>query len=74
MTATVTRHGVLDMQVCVPSEWDDEQVKRFAEREYPCGTRNGWSIRSGDDPRNQGYPERNPCAELPDHVHIILEA
>ncbi len=31
--AEVTRCGALDMQVCVPAEWTDEQVKAFADRE-----------------------------------------
>jgi hypothetical protein len=48
--ATVTRQGVSDMQVCVPGDWTDAQVIAFAEREYPCGTQNGWQIRRQGDP------------------------
>ncbi len=33
MAAEVTRHGALDMQVCAPSDWTDEQVKEFADKE-----------------------------------------
>jgi len=29
----VTRCGALDMQVCVPNSWTDEQVKEFADQE-----------------------------------------
>ena len=40
MKAQVMRTGLLDMQVCVPKEWTDEQVLNFAEKENPCGTVN----------------------------------
>ncbi len=45
MQGMVTRRGALDMQVCVPSDWTDDQVKQFVEAENPCGTENGWQIR-----------------------------
>lgn len=74
MTAEVTRTGGLDMQVCVPTDWTDEQVKTFAERENPCGTTNGWFIRKAGDPALAGMPERNPCAQREGHVHVTLDA
>jgi hypothetical protein len=74
MTAAVTRHGGLDMQVCVPTNWTDEQAIEFAEREYPCGTEHGWSIRKQGDKSLAGADERVPCAERDGHVHIMLDA
>ena len=74
MAATVTHYCALDMQVCVPADWSDEQVKAFAEAEYRCGTTNGWFIRKEGDPRLAGDRERVPCAALPQHVHIMLDA
>jgi hypothetical protein len=73
MTAEVTRFGALDMQVCVPREWTDDQVRAFAEGEYPCGTENGWAIRDkeGELPT---YSCRVPCARREGHVHIVLDA
>jgi hypothetical protein len=74
--AEVTRTGVFSMQVCVPSDWTDEQVKEFADNENPCGTENGWFIRKKSDKEFPDAPERNPC--LDQHrsgfVHVMLDA
>lgn len=74
MAAEVTRVGVLDIQVCVPTDWSDEQVVGFAEQENPCGTKNGWSIRKEGSYYLEGDPERAPCQSRDNHVHITLEA
>ena len=74
MEAQITYFGLLDMQVCVPKEWTDGQVLQFAEKAYPCGTTNGWMIRREGDEDLQGAPERNPCSERKDFVHIMLDA
>lgn len=70
----VTRTGALDMQVCVPAEWPDRAVVDFAESENPCGTTGGWHIRREGDKALAGAPERQPCAERTDCVHIMLDA
>lgn len=70
----VTRLGVLDMQVCVPADWTDEQVIRFAEEKYPAGTTAGWQIRREGDKHLAGDPERAQCHERPGCVHIMLDA
>ncbi|WP_136685665.1 hypothetical protein [Falsirhodobacter xinxiangensis] len=70
----VTRHGLFSMQVCVPADFTDDQVSSFAERECPCGTEHGWSIRREGDEALQGYPERMPCNERDGCVHIMLDA
>lgn len=74
MTAEVTKRGMLDMQVCVPADWTDEQAVAFAERAYPCGTTNGWVIRREGDEALAGDPERRPCEKRAGHVHIMLDA
>lgn len=74
MTAEVTRRGALDMQVCVPSDWTDQQVKEFADKENPCGTQNGWFIRRAGDKALNGDLERSPCASGGGQVHIMLDA
>ena len=74
MSAVVTRRGHLDMQVCVPEDTTDEQVREFAEREYRCGTTNGWQIRRQHDVALAGSRERVPCADRAGHVHIMLDA
>lgn len=74
MEPQVSRRSVLDMQVCVPKGWTDEQVKEFADRENPCGTRNGWHIRREGDKDLGGCPERVTCGSNTDKVHIMLDA
>jgi hypothetical protein len=64
----------LQMQVCVPKEWDDTQVKDFAEKSNPCGTKNGWFIQREGDERLKGDPERAQCVEHGSHCHIMLNA
>lgn len=72
--AEVTREGLLDMQVCVPLEWDDENVKNFADRQSPCGTQNGWQIRREGNVLLCGAQERVLCSSHEDFVHIMLDA
>lgn len=69
----VTHHGLFDMQVCVPADWTDEQVKEFADTANPCGTTAGWHIRKEGDPALNGDAERVACASRTDCVHIMLE-
>ena len=74
MEAEVTRAGALDMQVCVPQNWTNEQVVKFAEEINPCGTFHGWTIREEGDKALKGYPERIQCEQREDFVHIMLDA
>jgi hypothetical protein len=74
MPAQVTKFGALDMQVCVPAEWTDEQVLAFAEQQYPCGTTHGWLIRRQGDEALAGSDERVACAGIKTNVHIMLDA
>lgn len=72
--AQVIKRGALDMQVCVPQHWDDDKVKSFADREYPCGTTTGWLVRKEGDKQLAGMPERVSCADRNGFVHIMLDA
>ena len=72
--AQVTRRGPLDMQVCVPKDWTDDQVKSFADRSNLCGTDHGWHIRKLGDKALAGDPERVQCKDDPRFVHIMLDA
>lgn len=74
MAAEVIRRGALDMKVCVPEKWTDEQVVKFANTENPCGTENGWHIRRRGDSALAGADERVTCSRMSDHVHIMLDA
>ena len=66
MQAEVTQRNALDMQVCVPADWSDEQIKDFAGH--------GWDIRREGDRMLRGDPERNPCTSRQGFVHIMLDA
>lgn len=74
VSPVVTKAGALCMQVCVPSSWSDDQVFAFAEREYPCGTQNGWFIRKQGDPLLDGAAERVACRDRQGFVHVMLDA
>ena len=71
---TITKCSLFSLQVCVPSDWTDEQVLVFTEKEMLCGTTTGWSIRKKGDKLLQGCPERNPCAKHEGFVHIMVDA
>lgn len=70
----ITQFGMLDIQVCVPADYTDTQVKAFADEEYPCGTEAGWLIRKTGDPMLGSAPERAPCLQHAGCVHIMLDA
>lgn len=74
MSAEITRYGALDMQVCVPRDWSDDDVKNFADKGNPCGTQCGWVIRRQGAAALAGADERVPCASRAGHVHIMLDA
>lgn len=70
----VSHRGILDMQVCIPKTWTDEQVREFAERENSCGTTGGWQIRREGSKYLSGAPERMQCEDAPKNCHIMLDA
>jgi hypothetical protein len=70
----VTKHGILDCQVCVPAEWSDQEIIAFAEAQFPCGTMNGWAIRREGDPMLAGAHERVACAGRAGFIHVMLDA
>ncbi len=77
MTATapgVTKVGLLDLQVCVPSDYTDEEIIAFAESCNPCGTTNGWQIRRQGDRLLAGDDERVVCSDYTGFVHVMLDA
>lgn len=70
----VVIYGLLDMQLCVPKHYTDEQVVECAERLNPSGTQNGWQIRKMGDVLLGGDPERKECCDREGFVHIMLDA
>lgn len=74
MSAQVIRMSLLDMQVCVPKAWTDQQALAYADKAYPCGTSEGWRIRRQGHRRLKGMDERVKCDECADHVHIMMDS
>ena len=73
LLATVTRIGALNMQICIPKSWTDEEAKAYADKANPSGTQNGWNMRKSKEYLD-GDPERNPCSEREGFVHITFDA
>lgn len=69
----VIRMGMFDMQVCVPKDWSDAEVRAFAAQQVLCGTEQGWQIRTKEKGDSK-YRTRVECANNPDFVHIVLDA
>jgi hypothetical protein len=69
----VTKAGLLSMQVCVPADWTDEQVKAFADTENEAGTTNGWFVRKQGAEALAGCDERVKCESREGAVHIMLD-
>lgn len=72
MPAQIVRHGLLDLQVCVPEDYTDEQAETYANDARPTGIESKWRMRSADDPAQNGAPIRVKCQQDPGHVHIML--
>lgn len=69
----VVKVSLLDMQVCVPADWTDEQVTDYANSASPTGIRSDWAIRKEGSEYLQGAPERCPCDDREGCVHISLD-
>lgn len=74
MKPEVTKRAIFDMQVCIPIDWTNEQIKKFADSENPCGTEHGWVITKNGDPILLNDPEKNPCESRVGFVHVMLHA
>jgi hypothetical protein len=72
MAAEVTQRHPLDMQVCVPENFTDEEVVKFANENNIAGTSSGWHITKAGDECFKGDPERVKCRDRVGHVHIML--
>ena len=71
----VTKLARLDMQVCVPWDWTDEQIVEFASRECPMVTEgNKWAIRREGSPLLVVAQEREPCLGRTGYIHVTLDA
>jgi hypothetical protein len=74
MNAEVIWSKALEIQVCVPFEWTDQQIIDFSNTEILCGTHTGWHIRKQGDPKLNGSDERVKCEGRDGFVHVMLDA
>lgn len=59
----VLRHNFISMQLCVPKEWSEEEILRFAREQCPVR----WEIvTDGPDPTYVSCPEKS------EHKHVVL--
>lgn len=71
---TITHTSASQLQVCVPFNWKDEQVKRFADEKQPLGLESGWTIRKEGNLKLTGMPERQACTSRIGFVHIMMDS
>ncbi len=65
----VYSEGVFHCSVCLGD--DQETMLREANRQFPAGTTNGWTL--SDESFASGTPNPCPCTDKPDtHKHYLL--
>ncbi len=69
---SIIRTSPLLIQVCVPEEWNNEQIVEFANTKHPAGTSNGWMVVKDGHDLLSGDPERVRCAKYPNYIHVLL--
>ena len=72
MNPKVIMHKALDLEVCVPKDFTDGQVKEFSDSDTPAGTEYGWVIIRQGSKYLGGAPERVRCLLHPENVHVRL--
>jgi len=69
----IVRASLIEMQVCVPKHWMENQVIEFALSRNPkAQTKSGWRERRQGS-LLEGNGERKPCFDKHDYVHVFLE-
>jgi len=38
--------ALMEMEVCVPTQWASQRTEEFAEQQNPCGCKPGWKVAS----------------------------
>lgn len=60
------------VEVCVPSEWSDTEVRDFTDHAYWRSPLFGWGIRRTGDPLLRGQQTRSSCPGRAGFVHLYL--
>lgn len=66
----ITKHSVLDVQVCVPVDWKDDKIIEFVQQE--CGNTE-WHVRKEGSRLLGGDPERARCHDREGFVHLMID-
>ncbi len=66
----VVRHGIFNIQICVPEGWTDDEAVDFANIQ---GRGTKWIIRREGDKDLLGDLERQPCEERNGCIHIMFD-
>lgn len=70
----ITIEKFLSMQICVPKEWDKEQIESWVNSERECGTTNGWMLTEDGDSILNGARAEVTCADDPSMKHVVVAA
>ena len=68
----LVRMSLINLQVCVPKEFTDEQAEEAANQLHPTGISSKWTMREAEDPTQMGAPLRVQCQQHPENVHIMM--
>lgn len=72
MKPSVIQQRFLNIQICVPKDWTDEQAEEFANEEISTGITSKWEMVHDNDDMLNGDPERAQCDDDPEYIHIVL--
>jgi hypothetical protein len=72
MEPEVVRRGLVSMQVCVPSDFTDEQAAAFANGDTPTGIESEWRVAKQGHDVLAGSDERVTCEQRSGCVHLVL--
>ena len=62
MSAKITRVSDTDLTICVPIDWSNDQIKLWAQKQWPCAMQ--WLIPEGEI--------RADCGQEDGHIHLTL--
>lgn len=71
--AAITNQGIMDLQICVPKTFTDDEATAKANELAPTGIESRWTMKHNGHEDLRGCDERVQCSEFKSHVHIMLE-
>lgn len=68
----VVRSSMLWMQVCVPKDWDDAKITKWANAETPTGISSQWGLTTQAHADEHGYERCAQCTQFESHHHMLM--